>query len=196
MKTRYACVLVMAALVFSCGRAERKEAVGLFQVLKQQQAGFTSANNMEQDLYKSARAWADGIAVNGSGAGADLSGNAAVARDLAKSADMISAQVGLVRQAIYNHEVREEYPQSIRTGLIGQLTKRQRRLQDLRAQLDETAKGLVELGQAAGYKGDSYPGTFPQLRQMVDSYKTDDAVPAAMSALKAKYDIKDADLAS
>jgi hypothetical protein len=53
---------------------------------------------------------------DGAGRGDQLNQNAAVARDLAKSAAYISTQVGVVRQAIYDEPVKQEYAQSIRVN--------------------------------------------------------------------------------
>jgi len=195
MKMHYFGCLALVVFCYGCGKAERQEAVGFCKLLKQQQAAFTSANGMESDLFASAKAWTAAIATSGSGRGDELDRNAGIARDLAKSAAMVSAQLGQVRQAVYDQQLREEYPQSIRTGLIGQFTKRQRMLQDLRVMLEDAAKGFGEFKQTAGYKGDSYPDSISRLNVVANNYKgPDDAVATAVTDLKARYGIKDADL--
>ena len=196
MKLRY-CWLLAAVVLFSgCGKEERTEAVRFCKTLQQKSADFASANAMEKDLLASARSWCGSIIENGAGRGDQLNQNAAVAKDLAKSAAFISTQVGAVRQAIYDESLKHEYPQSIRDNLITQLTKRQRLLQETRALLDDSAPGFLDLRLSPDYKGDAYPGGIPKLNAALEAYKNpEDVVAAAIASLKTKYNIQDADLA-
>jgi hypothetical protein len=151
---------------------------------------------MEKDFLASARSWCNSIMADGAGRGDQLNQNAAVARDLAKSAAYISTQVGVVRQAIYDEPIKQEYAQSIRVNLITQLTKRQRTLQEARALLDDSAPGFLDLRQNRDYKGDAYPGGIPKLNVMLEGYPSPaDVVGEAIKSLKTKYDVQDADLA-
>jgi hypothetical protein len=186
-----------AVVLFSgCGKEERTEAVRFCKTLQQKSADFASANAMEKDLLASARSWCGSIIENGAGRGDQLNQNAAVAKDLAKSAAFISTQVGAVRQAIYDESLKHEYPQSIRVSLITQLTKRQRSLQDVRALLDDSAPGFLDLRLNRDYKGDAYPGGIPKLNVMLEGYTSPhDVVGDAIQSLKTKYSIQDADLA-
>ena len=196
MKLRYCCWLAAVALFSGCGKEERIEAVGFSNILQQKHADFASANALEKDLLASARSWCGSIMENGAGRGDQLNQNAAVAQDLAKSAAFISTQVGAVRQAIYDVSLKQEYPQSIRVNLITQLTKRQRSLQEVRALLDDSAPGFLDLRLSKDYKGDAYPGGIPKLNAMLESYSNPkDVVGEAIQSLKTKYDIQDADLA-
>ena len=196
MKLRYGWLLAAVALFSGCGREERTEAVRLCKTLQQKSADFASANAMEKEFLASARSWCGSIVENGAGRGDQLSQNAAVAKDLAKSAALISTQVGAVRQAVYDEPIKQEYTQSIRLNLITQLTKRQRSLQEVRALLDDSAPGFLDLKLSPGYKGDSYPGGIPKLDAMLGSYTSpQDLVGEAIKSLKTKYDIQDADLA-
>ena len=196
MKLRYCCWLAAVALFSGCGKEERIEAVGFSNILQQKHADFASANALEKDLLASARSWCGSIMENGAGRGDQLNQNAAVAQDLAKSAAFISTQVGAVRQAIYDVSLKQEYPQSIRVNLITQLTKRQRSLQEVRALLDDSAPGFLDLRLSKDYKGDAYPGGIPKLNAMLESYgNPKDVVGEAIQSLKTKYDIQDADLA-
>ena len=196
MKLRYCCWLAAVALFSGCGKEERIEAVGFSNILQQKHADFASANALEKDLLASARSWCGSIMENGAGRGDQLNQNAAVAQDLAKSAAFISTQVGAVRQAIYDVSLKQEYPQSIRVNLITQLTKRQRSLQEVRALLDDSAPGFLDLRLSKDYKGDAYPGGIPKLNAMLESYGSPrDVVGEAIQSLKTKYDIQDADLA-
>ena len=195
MRLRYCWLLAAVALFSGCGREERREAVRFSKTLQQKSADFASANAMEKDFLASARSWCGSIMENGAGRGDQLNQNAAVAKDLAKSAAFISTQVGAVRQAIYDASLKQEYPQSIRVSLITQLTKRQRLLQETRALLDDSAPGFVELGLNREYKGDAYPGGIPKLDAMLGAYTSPvDVVGDAIKSLKTKYDLKDADL--
>ena len=172
------------------------EAVRFSRTLQQKSADFAGANAMEKELLASARSWCGSIMENGAGRGDQLNQNAAVARDLAKSAAFISTQVGAVRQAIYDEPIKQEFPQSIRLNLITQLTKRQRTLQEVRALLDDSAPGFLDLRLSKDYKGDSYPGGIPKLNAMLGSHTSpQDLVGEAIKSLKAKYDLQDADLA-
>jgi len=196
VKLRYCCWLAAVALFSGCGKEERIEAVGFSNILQQKHADFASANALEKDLLASARSWCGSIMENGAGRGDQLNQNAAVAQDLAKSAAFISTQVGAVRQAIYDVSLKQEYPQSIRVNLITQLTKRQRSLQEVRALLDDSAPGFLDLRLSKDYKGDAYPGGIPKLNAMLESYgNPKDVVGEAIQSLKTKYDIQDADLA-
>jgi hypothetical protein len=169
VKLRYCWLLAAVALFSGCGKEERMEAVRFSKTLQQKSADFASANAMEKDF---------------------------VAKDLVKSAQFISTQVGAVRQAVYDTPIKQEYAQSIRVDLITQLTKRQRFLQEARALLDDAGPGFLELGLGPGYKGDSYPDSIPKLNVLLEGATSPaDVVGAALQSLKTKYDITDADLA-
>jgi hypothetical protein len=196
VKLRYCWLLAGVALFSGCGREEHAEAVRFSKTLQQKSADFASANAMEKEFLASARSWTGSIMENGAGRGDQLNQNAAVARDLAKSAAFISTQVGAVRQAVYDEPIKQEFPQSIRLSLITQLTKRQRTLQEVRALLDDSAPEFLDLRLSKEYKGDSYPGGIPKLSAMLGSYTSpQDLVGEAIKSLKTKYDIQDADLA-
>ncbi len=187
---KFAAVLLAAVFLFGCGKAERAEAVKLTKVLTEKQANFNKGNSMESDLIASARAWSGGIVANGAGHGAELTQNAAVATELSKSAVAASAELGQVRQAVYDMSLQEDYPQSIRLNLITVLTKRQRDLQDIRALLDQSAPQFLEYQNNKSYAGDQYPGGIGKLNAMIGSYATpEDTVGTAIADLKAKYKI-------
>jgi hypothetical protein len=195
MKLRCCCLAAAIVLSSGCGKEERREAVSFYKVLVEKRAGFAESNGLEKDFIGSVRGWCESITANGSGRGDQLNQNASVARDLAKSAENVSAQIGLVREAAYNQAIHQEYPQSIRDALVGQLTKRQRFLQELRAALNDSATGFEALGQSRDYKGDSYPNAIGKLTTVVQSYRQpSDSVAEAVTALAARYSIKDADL--
>jgi hypothetical protein len=196
VKLRYCWLLAALALFSGCGKEERIEAVRFSKMLQQKSADFAKANAMEKDFLASARSWCDSIMAGGAGRGDQLNQNAAVAKDLAKSAAFISTQLGTVRQAIYDEPIKQEYTQSIRVNLITQLTKRQRLLQEARAVLDASAPDFLELRLSPDYKGDSYPGGIPKLNAMLEGYPSPaDVVGEAIKSLKTKYNIQDADLA-
>jgi hypothetical protein len=100
-----------------------------------------------------------------------------------------------VRQAVYDQPLHQEFPQSVKSTLITELTRRQRFLQELRATLDDSATGFEALAQSRDYKGDSYPNALGKLTTVMQSYHAPgDSVSDAETALAAKYSIKDADL--
>jgi hypothetical protein len=196
VKLRYCWLLAAVALFSGCGKEERMEAVRFSKTLQQKSADFSGANAMEKDFVASGRSWCGSVIENGSGHGDQLKQNMAVAKDLVKSAQFISTQVGAVRQAVYDTPIKQEYAQSVRVNLITQLTKRQRFLQEARALLDDTGPGFLELGLGPGYKGDSYPETIPKLNVLLEGATSPkDVVGEAIQSLKTKYDITDADLA-
>ena len=121
MRFRYWLLLAAVALAPGCGKQERIEAVQLSQALKNSQANFATANSVENDFVTSARAWSADITANGAGRGVQLDQNGIVATELAKSAVAISAQLGKVRQAVYDLSLKQEYLQSVRDSLITQL---------------------------------------------------------------------------
>jgi hypothetical protein len=188
LNSRYWLLLASVALVAGCGRQERAEAVQLAKALKGQQANFASANAIEKDFVSSARAWCGSITANGSGRGAELDQNAAVAAQLAKSAVAVSAQLSQVRQAIDGPSLTEEYPEHVRDGLTTQLTKRQRTLQDMRALMEQSAPQFLEYKQLKAYKGDRYPDGVGKLDALLRAYTPpEDAVGAAVASLQEKY---------
>ena len=196
MKLRYCWLLAAVALFSGCGKEERTEAVRFCKTLQQKSDDFVKANAMEKDFLASALSWCGSIMANGAGRGDQLNQNAAVAKDLAKSAAFIGTQVGAVRQAIYDESLKQEYPQSIRVNLITQLTKRQRLLQEERALLDDSAPAFLDLRLSRDYKGDAYPGNIPKLNAMLGTYMSpEDVVAEAIQSLRTKYNIQDADLA-
>jgi hypothetical protein len=195
LKSRYWWFLAAVAFASGCGKQERIEAVQLSQVLKKNQANFATANSVEKDFVGNARAWSGDITANGAGRGVQLDQNAIVATELAKSAVAISAQLGQVRQAVYDLSLKEEYPQSVRDTLITQLAKRQRLLQDMRALLEKSVPEFVEYRHSKTYVGDTYPGGIGELDALLQAYKPpEDAVGSALAGLKTKYKLSDAEL--
>jgi hypothetical protein len=190
------CLLVAAAvLIAGCGKQERAEAVQLAKALTEKKANFTSADAIEKDFMGNARAWCDGIVANGAGRGAELDQNATVAAELAKSAVATSAQLSQVRQAIDGQPLKEEYTQSVRNALVTQLTARQRRLQDVRALLEQLAPQFLQYKRDNTYKGDTYPTEMGSLDSLLRAYKPpEDTVGTALSDLKAKYGLSDSEL--
>ena len=183
-------LLAVVALGAGCGKEERGEAVRLSQVLTQKQVNFASANTLEKSFISSARAWCGGITANGGGQGEALNQNAAVAAELAKSAVAIGAELSLVRQAVDDLSLKEDYPQNVRATLVTQLTKRQRSLQDMRALLEQAGPEFLAYRQVKTYKGDSYPGGIGKLDTLLSSYSVPgDDVGTALAALKTKYNL-------
>ena len=178
-----------------CSRRRHRQAISLYKILSEKRAAFAEGSGTEKQFVSTVRTWCESIVANGSGSGKALEQNATVARDFAKSADAISAQVGQVRQAVYDLTVTKDYTQEVRTTLIGQLTKRQRFLQELHMALDDVAKGFDSLGETKGYKGDSYPNAMGKLTTSVQGYRSqNDAVAEALASLTEKYAIKDSEL--
>lgn len=187
---KYAAAILSVVFLFGCGKAEKAEAVKLTKALTSTQANYTKANTIEGDLISSARDWCAGIVANGGGKGAALQQNASVATQLAKSAVEASAELGHVRQAVYDLSLEEDYPKEIRANLITVLTKRQRTLQDIRAMLEESAPQFLEYANNKAYTGDQYPGGISKLNTLIGVYAApDDAVGTAIASLKTKYDI-------
>jgi hypothetical protein len=190
------CLLLAAvALITSCGKQERTEALQFAKVLAEKKANFASANTIEKEFVSSARAWCGGITEKGAGRGVELDQNAAVAVELAKSAVAISAQLSQVRQAIDGQPLKEEYPRNVRNELTTQLTKRQRLLQDMRALLEQSAPQFLEYRNSKAYVGDTYPDGVGKLDALLRAYKApEDAVGTALAALQAKYRLSNSEL--
>jgi hypothetical protein len=187
------CVVVAAAAVLAgCGKQERLEAVGFAKVLSDREANFTEANAIEKDFIANAQAWCAGIVESGSGRGAVLDQNAAVAAELAKSAVAVSAQLSEVRQAIDAQPLHEEYTRTVRNAVTTQLTRRQRMLQDVRTLLESAATQFHAYRQSKSFTGDAYPDGIAQLNTLLASYKPPQpAVETALSSLKSKYHLRD-----
>ncbi len=195
VNSRHCLLLATVAFISGCGKQERAEAVQFAKALTEKEAVFASANTAEQDFVNSALAWCGGITGKGAGRGVELDQNAAVATGLAKSAVAISAQLSQVRQAIDALPLKEEYPRSVRNELTTQLTNRQRSLQDMRALLQQSATQFLEYKQSRAYVGDTYPDGVGKLDALLRVYKPpEDAVGAALTALRTKYGLKDSEL--
>jgi len=192
---RFCLLLAAVGFIAGCGKQERMEAVQFAKALGEKDAIFANASKSEQELISNAQAWCGGITTNGAGRGVELDQNASVAAQLAKSAVAISTQLSEVRQAIDGQVLTEEYPRSVRNELSGQLTKRQRRLQDLRAILEQAGPQFLEYRGNKAYKGDSYPDGIGKLDPVLRASKTPpDSLGAAIAALKTKYGLTDSEL--
>ena len=192
MKICYCWVAAAVLLLSACGKQERREAVGMYKVLVEKRAAFAQNNAAEKDFVSSVRGWCTSITAKGGGTGAQLEQNASVAQDLAKSSASISAVVGQVRQGIYDQSIQEEFPKGVRSNLIGELTRRQRFLQEVRSALQDSATAFEGFRQSRGYKGDTYPAGIDKLTQILQGYhEPGDSVNEAISALTAKYNIKE-----
>ena len=189
-------VLAAAALLASCGGPERREAASLCRTLSQKQADLATVNNLEKDLMGSVRPWCDGIVNNGAGKGKDLEQNADSAKSMAFSASEVANQLGHLRQAIYDLPLHEEYPQSVRSGLINQMMQRQKKLQEVRLALESSSAGFLDLARSTAYKGDSYPPAIDKSNSLTSGYvMPEDALAKAIGDLKVKYTLTDVDLA-
>jgi hypothetical protein len=195
MKIRY-CWLLAAVIVWTgCGKAERREATSLCNILSQKQADLKATNALEKDLLGSTKSWCEGIIASGAGRGKALEENAVSAKELAQSAAVVSTQLGQMRQAIYDQPLKEEFPEGVRSALINQLMKRQKMLQEVRAALEASSAGFLEFSQSRAYKGDSYPAGIDKLNSLLSGYSgPEDALGKAIQELKVKYTISDAEL--
>jgi len=189
-------VLAGAALLAACGGPERREAASLCRTLTQKQADLTAVNNLEKDLMGSVRPWCEGIINNGAGKGKELEQNAESAKSMAFSASEVANQLGHLRQAIYDLPLHQDYPQSVRSGLINQMMQRQKKLQEVRMALEAASAGFLDLARSSGYKGDSYPPAVDKVNSLTSGYvMPEDALAKAVGELKVKYTLKDVDLA-
>ncbi|HWC97096.1 MAG TPA: hypothetical protein VG456_10110 [Candidatus Sulfopaludibacter sp.] len=184
------CLLASTPIFTGCGRETHREAVALCQTLEKNQPNYNTANGMERDLVASTRSWTETIMTAGGGHGAELTQNGGVARELAKSADLISTQLGELRKVVYDQQLQKEELQTVRTTINAQISKRQKFLQELRTALQQTAEQFDALAQSRAYKGDTYPPGIDRVSQIVQSYHTpEDAVRQAVESLKPDYGI-------
>lgn len=190
---RYAlliCLLACTTLFTGCGRETHREAVALCQVLERGRLDYTTANGMERDLVVSTRSWTDTIVTSGAGHGAEVMQNAGVAKELARSADLISTQLGGLRKAMNDQPLQKEELQAIRATINAQISRRQRFLQEIRAILQDIGAQFETLSQSQAYKGDTYPPGIDRLSQLLQGYHSpEDAVRLAVESLKADYGI-------
>jgi hypothetical protein len=187
---KIAMCLPLAALLIlpGCGKEEHAEGARLAKILTQKQPDFAKANSVEQDFVASAKAWCAGIVANGAGRGAELDQNAAVAGQLAKNLVEVSNALSEVRQPVADASLQKDFPKEIRAGLITQLTSRQRRLQEMRVMMEQSATQFTEYKNSRAYKGDTYPDGISKMDLMLKSYKPpEDIVGAALAELKSKY---------
>ncbi len=192
-----AAIVLFAAAVFltGCGREERAEAIRLAKTLTRQQSSYAKADAIEKEFVSNARAWSAAFAASGAGRGIVLDQNATVATELAKSAVAISTELSQVSQAVREQTLNKEYPQGVRDQLMTQLMSRQRLLQDMRTLLDKSASQFREYRSSKTYTGDTYPSEIAKLSAMLERYKPpEDAVAAALNALKSNYKLKSSEL--
>jgi len=183
-------VLSAAAFLASCGRETHREAVVLSQTIEHTQPAYRSAGGMERDLISSTRGWVETIQGNGAGHGAEIAQNAAVAGELAHSADVISTQLGEIRKSLYDQTLQKDDLQAIRTTINAQITQRQKLLQQLRLVLTDTAAQFRALAESRTYKGDSYPAGIDRLGQILQAYHSpEDALRQALGRLKEDFGI-------
>jgi hypothetical protein len=188
LKFVHCCLLAASVLLAGCGKEERSEAARLSKALKEKQPNFANANALEKSFVKSARDWAGGITANGSGKGAALDQNAAVAAELAKNAVAIGAELSQVRQAVDDQTLQAEFTKGVRSTLVTQLTKRQRYLQDMRALLEQAGPEFLTYKANKSYAGDLFPGSVGKLDAMLSSYAIpNDDVGTALTALQTQY---------
>jgi ABC-type transporter Mla subunit MlaD len=187
------CLLACTTLFTGCGRETRREAGALCQVLERSQPGYTNTNGMELDLVVSTRSWTDTITTSGAGHGAEVAQNASVARELARSAELISTQLGQLRKALNDQPLQKEELQAIRATITAQVSRRQRFLQEIRAVLQDAAEQFEALAASRSYKGDTYPPGIDRLSQLLQGYHSpEDAVRLAVESLKSDYGISGA----
>jgi len=195
VKVHYFLLLTATLSICGCGRQERVEAVNFAKLLSQKQADFNRANAVEKEFLAGTRGWCDNLTSSGAGRSGELAGHSATAAELAKSANSLSAQIGPLRQSVADVRLQIEELQKIRSAMMEKLQKRQRFLQEVRAALDESAAGFKALQQDRKYDGSSYPGGIGKLSQILQSYRgPDDVLAEAITAIRTKYDIKDAEL--
>jgi hypothetical protein len=194
VKLRYCFVLAALALA-GCGKQERNEALQLAKVLKSQEADFNKANEAERTFVTNARGWCAVVTKDGAGRGKQLEQNAATAVDLAQAAVAVSNQLGVLRMAVNGPTLTEEFPQSIRDNLIGDLTRRQRTLQEMRASLQEAAPEFLAYEKIKNFAGDTYPQGVAKLNAMLGPYSVPvDLVGSALASLREKYNFTAAEL--
>jgi hypothetical protein len=188
LKFTHCCLVAAAVLLVGCGKEEHNEAVRLSKALTAKQANFVNASTLEKSFVASARDWAGGIAANGSGKGAALDQNAAVAAELAKNAVAIGAELSEVRQALDDQTLQSDFTKNVRSTLVTQLTKRQRYLQDMRSLLEQAGPEFLTYKANKNYAGDLCPGGIGKLDAMLSSYAIpNDDLGAALAALKEQY---------
>lgn len=192
----HACAVVaVLALTAGCGKQEKLEATAFAKALAGVKSNMAAADAIEKEIVANARAWCGGITGSGAGKGVQLDQNAAVADSLAQSARDASAQISKVRQVIDESKLSDEYPRSVRSTLANRLTARQRLLQDIRALLDDSAAQFRAYRQNKSFAGDTYPEGISKLDGLLSGYKPpDDALGAALAALKSKYNLADSEI--
>jgi hypothetical protein len=195
LRVGFICLVGMLAMLCGCGREERAEAVRFVKVLQQQQAGLTDFVALENNFLDGARGWCAGVIANGAGKGDQLTRNAEIAEQLANSAEVLSAELGQIRQALSAETLKAEGARELRSSLIDQISQRQRYLQEVRTMFKETAPVFLQFKLDKAYAADTYPGGITQLNDRLQSYKGPAAVlDQAIADLKEKHGITDADL--
>lgn len=193
---KFACLAAGALVLLGCGRQERREAASLCRMLSQKQTDMASVDGLEKNLRTSVGSWCEGIVQNGGGKSKQLQENAESAKTMAFSAGEIATQLSHVRQTLYDLTLHEEYPQSVRSGLVNQMMQRQKKLQEIRAALESSAAGFQDFARSRTYAGDSYPAAIDRLNTLVSrAIVPEDALDKAIRDLKAKYRLTDVDLA-
>ena len=188
-------LLVGLAFSIGCGKEERREATTFYQVLNQKKADLAAIDALEKDLLGSTAAWCQGLISNGAGKGQGLEENAASARELAQSANVVAGQLGHVRQSIYDQPLKQEYPQGVRSALVNQISERQRMLQHVTASLQASADGFLQFAHSRSYAGDTYPPAIDQLNTLVSHYRgPEDAIGKAIEELRVRYNLPAAGL--
>jgi hypothetical protein len=184
------CLLATGLLFTGCGKQAHRDAVALGEILEKNQSGYNNSNGMERDLIAGTRAWTETIMTRGAGRGLELTQNARVAQQLAKSADLISAQLGEFRKSLYDQPLQQETLQTMRTAINAQITKRQKFLQEIRIVLVDTETQFRELTVRLTYRGDTYSVGIDRLAELVQPYHyPEDIVLHTLQSLRLDYGI-------
>jgi hypothetical protein len=182
-------------LVSACGRQEKTEGVQLAKALNEKKTAFAKICAEENLVVDQVRKWSSDIVSNGAGKGPQLEQNALTALELSKNAVNVGNELSTLRQSISNIPLTTEEPGTIRANVMGEFSKRQRYLHELKTLLENSAPGFRQLAEQKSYKGDSFPAGLDKLNGMVTGYNVrEGTLDEAVASLKEKFEIADTEL--
>jgi hypothetical protein len=191
------CRLLPALLLLAaCGGARHDEAVRFSKTLIAQKTAFAAANAAEQQFLDQARAYCSDIVAKGAGKAADVEQKAVGAVALAQASLTPVNQLSQVRKAINDISLLQEFNGSVRGGLIDEISKRQRFLQEVKTQFENAALQLRTLAGRSDYTADSFPDEIRQLNDLLLGYRVrEGTLDEAIKTVIEEYKLTDADLA-
>lgn len=179
-------IVVSTLLLMACS-SEKAEAVRFGKVLKQQQSSLSNANSQERQLLTSLGRWAGQVAfLGGSGESSNQQ-----ARQYSQQVKSLQSQVAQIRQAVEAESLNQAFNQNLRSNIISSLTRREQFLGEVSSLCDNS----TGFGTTFGTQFQVPRAVGQIVTKLQSATPPEDNIGTALSELRTKYEITDAELA-